>query len=65
MCSAQHSILMMLELRKETIDKNEAFGTLITDLSNAYDCLSLNLLVAKLQAYGLELPSLKLIPDYL
>ena len=65
MCSAQHSILMMLELRKETIDKNEAFGTLITDLSNAYDCLSLNLLVAKLQAYGLELSSLKLIPDYL
>ena len=56
---------MMLELRKETIDKNEAFGTLITDLSNAYDCLSLNLLVAKLQAYGLELSSLKLIPDYL
>ena len=56
---------MMLELRKETVDKNEAFGTLITDLSNAYDCLSLNLSIAKLQAYGLELPSLKLLPNYL
>ena len=56
---------MMLELRKEAVDKNEAFGTLITDLSNAYDCLSLNLSIAKLQAYGLELPSLKLLLDYL
>lgn len=39
MCNAHHCILMMLELRNEAVDKNEAFGALITDLSNAYDYL--------------------------
>ena len=57
---------MMLELRNEAVDKNEAFGALITDLSNAYDFCSLNLSIeAKLPTYGLELQSLKLPLDYL
>ena len=57
---------MILELRNEAVDKNEAFGALITDLSNAYDFFSLNLSIeAKLPTYGLELQSLKLPLDYL
>ena len=35
------------------------------DLSKAYDCISLELLVAKLECYGLDELSLKLILDYL
>ena len=35
------------------------------DLSKAYDCISLELLVAKLECYGLDELSSKLILDYL
>ena len=35
------------------------------DLSKAYDCLPYDLMVAKLEAYGLAKESLQLISDYL
>ena len=35
------------------------------DLSKAYDCLPHDLMVAKLEAYGLAKESLQLISDYL
>ena len=35
------------------------------ELSKAYDCLPHDLLVAKLQAYGLDNDSLNLLLDYL
>ena len=51
---------MMLESWKETVDKNHAFGALMTDLSKAYDCpLVTNLLIAKLHVYRINLLSLK------
>ena len=37
----------------------------MTDLSKAFDCLSHDLLIAKLHAYGIDLLSLKLLQDYL
>ena len=37
----------------------------MTDLSKVFDCLSHDLLIAKLHAYGIELLSLKLRQDYL
>ena len=55
----------MLESWKEAVDKNKAFGTLMTDLSKAFDCLSRDLLKAKLHVYGIDLSSLKLLQDYL
>ena len=56
---------MMLETWKEAADNNKAFGALLTDLSKAFDCLSHDLLTAKLHAYGLDLASLKILRDYL
>ena len=41
------------------------FGTLLTDLSKAFDFICHDLLVAKLHAYGLSLPALKMIQNYL
>ena len=50
---------------KVAVDKGKVFGALLTDLSEAFDCLNHELLIAKLNAYGFTLPALKLVHDYL
>ena len=55
----------MLKTWKETTGNNKAFGVLLTDPSKAFDCLSHDLLTAKLHAYGFDLASLKILQDYL
>ena len=55
----------MLEKWKRSVDESKVFGTLLTDLSKAFDCLDHELLIAKLNAYGFRLPALRLINDYL
>ena len=55
----------MLEIWKEATDNNKAFGALLTDLSKAFDCLSHDLLIAKLHAYGLDIDSLNILQDCL
>ena len=58
--STQHCLLLMLEKWKRAVDNNKVFGGLLTNLSKAFDCISHNLLIAKLNAYGLSLSALKL-----
>ena len=41
------------------------FGALLTNLSRTFDCLSLELLIAKLHAYGSDKRSIVLIYNYL
>ena len=55
----------MLEKWKRAVDNNKVSGALLTDLSIAFDCISHNLLIAKLNAYGLSLSELKLGHSYL
>ena len=55
----------MLEKCKNAVDKGKCFGALQANLSKAFDCLSHKLLIAKLHAYGFNLPTLKLIQSYL
>ena len=55
----------MLGKWKWSVDRGNVFGTLLTDLSKTFDCLDHELLIAKLDAYGLSLPALRLINDYL
>ena len=59
--SIHYCLLVMLEKWKNAVDEGKCFGALLTDLRKAFDCLSHELLTAKLQAYGLDLPALKLI----
>ena len=63
--STQHCLISLIEKWKKSIDNGGAFGALITDLSKAFDCLSHELLIAKLEAYGFDEKSLKLIYNYL
>ena len=55
----------MIDKWKKAVDNNKVFGALLADLSKAFDCICHDLLVAKLHAYGLSLPDLKMIQDYL
>ena len=63
--SPQHFLLLMIDKWKKAVDNNEVFGAILTDLSKAFDCICHDLLVAKLNAYGLSRPALKMIQDYL
>ena len=63
--SSRQCLLALLEKWKVAVDKGKVFGTLLTDLSKAFDCLYHELLVAKLNVYGFTSPAFKLIHDYL
>ena len=55
----------MLEKWKSTVDNRKVFGALLTDLSKAFDYLSHDLLIAKLNTYGFGIAALRLIQNYL
>ena len=63
--SAQNCLLLMLEKWRKCLDTKCSCGILLTDLSKAFDCLIHDLLIAKLNAFGLEYNSLRLIHSYL
>ena len=49
---------------EKKIDQGGVFGALLTDLSKAFDSTPHDLIIAKLEAYGLEIGALRLIHDY-
>ena len=63
--NAQHCLVSLIEKWKKSVDNGGAFGALLTDLSKAFDCLPHELFIAKLDAYGFDKSSLKLIHSYL
>ena len=62
---AQNCLLYLISKWKSSLDRSSKCGILFTDLSKAFDCLSHELLIAKLDSYGFDYASLKLIYSYL
>ena len=58
-------LLAMIEKRKKAVDNGNVFGTLLTDLSKAFNCLPHDLIIAKSNSYGFNLTTLNLIHNYL
>ena len=56
---------MHFEFWKGATDSNKAFSALLTDLLKAFNCLSHDLLIAKLHANRLEINSPNILQDYL
>ena len=63
--STQHALPRLIQSLKIDLDSSGFVWTILMDLSNAYDCLRHDLLIAKLEAYGLDQPSLDLVNVYL
>ena len=61
----QHYLATMLEKWRENIGKGDCFGTLLTDLSKAFDCLLYDLLTAKLHTHGVDMKPLRFLYNYL
>ena len=55
----------MLEKWKQQLDKKGYAGEVLMDLSKAFDCINHELLIAKLDAYGLTDKALRMISSYI
>ena len=63
--SSNHVLLRILENWKKALDNKNYVGTVLMDLSKAFDCIPHDLLVAKLHAYGLSENAVTFIYSYL
>ena len=55
----------MIKKARKILDNGGTFGALLTDLSKAFDCMTDDLLIAKLHALNFDLNAFNLIFDYL
>ena len=63
--STQHVLRRLVEEWGERLDNNYIVGAILMDLFKAFNCISHDLIVAKLAAYGIDDTALKLIFSYL
>ena len=63
--STQIALLNMIEKWKHALDKGKKDGTIFMDLSEAFDTLNHNFLLAKLNAYGFSFSAVKLVQSHL
>ena len=63
--STQHALLNFINKWHSCLDNSGVVGTILMDLSKAFNCLRHELILVKLHAYGVDIKSLKLLQDYL
>ena len=63
--STQHGLFKLLQAWQKELDPCGFVGTILIDLSKVYDWLAHDLLIAKLEAHGLDMASLSLLKNYL
>ena len=63
--NAQYALLAMIEKWKKCLDGKGFAGAILMDLSKAFDTINHELLIAKLEAYGLEESALEIVQSYL
>ena len=63
--SVQYVLSRLIQSLKKMLHNSGLVGTIFMDLSKAYNCLPHDLLIAKLDAYDLDKPSLNLVNRYL
>ena len=65
----QQCLLVIIEKCRQNVNKGGHYGALLTELltllSKVFDCLSHDLLMVKLRAYGFDIPVLRLFHNYL
>ena len=61
----QHVLISLIEEWREHLDKDFVLGAVLTDLSRAFDCIPHDLLMAKLEAYGVGEKTLSCIYSHL
>ena len=63
--SCEAVLLHLIESWRQDLDKGKTVGSVMLDLSKAFDLIPHNLLLDKLKTYGLSTQSLNLIKNYL
>ncbi len=63
--SSQYVIVNLVEKLKSALDRSKCGGALLMDLFKAFDCIPHDLMIAKLQAYGMSNQSLAFMCSYL
>ena len=63
--STQYPLFRLLQAWQKELGNSGNVGTILTNLSKAYDCIPHDLLMAELQAYGLDKMRLNINFDYL
>ena len=63
--NAQPCLTPLMKKWKQSVNNGGAIRALMTDLLKEFDCLSHELLIAKLDAFGFDKKSLQLVHNYL
>ncbi len=61
----EHVLLKVIDSWKNALDSNKFAGTILIDLSKAFDCVPHGLLITKLKAYGLTDDACKFMSSYI